>query len=169
MLNDQSKFQKVTKKVETVINEQKRKINDIISAVNTPDNTFFKKVIGHVAPGYLYGNCKIHKNLENPPLRPVISTIPTPAYEISKVINEIISRYMPNNFCVRSTNEFLEILKTQNPDNLMASLDVESLFTSVPVEETIDIILKYVYDNEELAAPTIPKHYMKALLILCTT
>jgi hypothetical protein len=53
----------------------------------------------------------------------------------------------------------------------MASLDVESLFTNVPVEETISIILKYVYHNDdpEKFPPMIPEHYMKSLLLLCTT
>jgi hypothetical protein len=53
----------------------------------------------------------------------------------------------------------------------MASLDVESLFTNVPVDQTIDIILKYVYHNAdpEKYAPAIPEHFMKALLLLCTT
>jgi hypothetical protein len=41
----------------------------------------------------------------------------------------------------------------------MASLDVESLFTNVPVNETIDLILKYVYHNEdpEKCPPIIPE------------
>ena len=51
----------------------------------------------------------------------------------------------------------------------MASLDVESLFSNVPVEETIDIIQRYVYENEELPPPSIPSHYLKSLLKLCTT
>lgn len=45
----------------------------------------------------------------------------------------------------------------------MVSLDVQSLFTNVPVNETIDIILKYVYDSD-LPPPNVPKHYMKSLL-----
>jgi hypothetical protein len=43
----------------------------------------------------MYGNPKIHKNDKDPPLRPIISTIPTPTYEISKVINNILTKYMP--------------------------------------------------------------------------
>jgi hypothetical protein len=53
----------------------------------------------------------------------------------------------------------------------MASLDVESLFTNVPVNETINIILDYVYRNTdpEKYPPAIPEKYMKSLLLLCTT
>ena len=148
ILRDSSEFEKITKKVDLVMTEAKKKLNDLILAVNQiTDSTIFKKITGHVSPGYLYGNCKIHKNEQNPLLRPVISTIPTPGYEVSKVLNSIITPYMPKSHCVNSTKEFLEILKTQTPDNLIASLDVESLFTNVPVQEIIDLIIQYVYMN----------------------
>ena len=35
--------------------------------------------------------------------------------------------------------------------------------------ETIEIILKYVYESENISPPKIPRNYMKAILILCTT
>ena len=157
-MSEETKFEKSKIKPEKLINNQKRKINDIIIEINKAAKCeVFKKITGHYGPGYIYGNCKIHKNKKNPPLRPVISTIPTPSYEISKSINEIISQYMPTSYNIRSTKEFIEILKTQSPNNIMASLDVESLFTNVPVNETIDITLDYCYCHPELAAPIIPK------------
>ena len=51
----------------------------------------------------------------------------------------------------------------------MASLDVESLYTNVPVLETIDIILNKVYQNENLPPPEIPRSCLKSLLSICTT
>ena len=41
-----------------------------------------------------------------------------------------------------------------------------SLFTNVPLEETIEIILKRIYINKEITTD-IPKQEMKELLILC--
>ena len=49
----------------------------------------------------------------------------------------------------------------------MVSFDVASLFTNVPLEETIEIILKRIYVNKEITAD-IPKQEMKELLINCT-
>ena len=49
----------------------------------------------------------------------------------------------------------------------MASFKGESLFTNVPLEETIEIILKRIYINKEITTD-IPKQEMKELLILCT-
>ena len=47
------------------------------------------------------------------------------------------------------------------------SFHVASLFTDVPLEETIETILKRIYVNKEITTD-IPKQEMKELLILCT-
>ena len=52
---------------------------------------------------------------------------------------------------------------------MLASLDVESLFTNVPVEQTIDIILNNVYHHSTLPPPDIPPSVLKELLLICTT
>ena len=49
----------------------------------------------------------------------------------------------------------------------MESSDVKCLFTIVPLNKTIDIILQKVYD-EKVNKTTIPKTIMKELLCLCT-
>ena len=49
----------------------------------------------------------------------------------------------------------------------MVSFDVASLFTNVPSEEAIEIILKRIYINKEITT-NIPKQEMKELLIFCT-
>ena len=43
-------------------------------------------LVGDFNPGYIYGNCKIHRDTNNPPLRPVISQIPSPTYEMTKFL-----------------------------------------------------------------------------------
>ena len=52
-------------------------------------------------------------------------------------LNSLIAPYMPKDSSVQLTDNFLDILRTCQPDGLLASLDVDSLFTNVPVEETI--------------------------------
>ena len=49
----------------------------------------------------------------------------------------------------------------------MVSFDVKSLFTNVPLETTIDIILRRIYTNHELTT-SLTKKEMKKLLLLCT-
>ena len=49
----------------------------------------------------------------------------------------------------------------------MISFDVKSLFTNVPINERIDIILTKVYDENKIDTK-IPKSILKELLFLCT-
>ena len=52
------------------------------------------------------------------------------------------------------------------PDYKMVSFDVVSLFTNVPLDETIDIIIKSIYDKKETNTD-IPEKEMSELLYLC--
>lgn len=70
---------------------------------------------------------------------------------------------------VESTNEFMAIINSINVAPIIASLDVESLFTNIPVMETIQIILKNVYENPNLSPPNVPRKIMFELLKICTT
>lgn len=76
---------------------------------------------------------------------------------------------MPRKHMIESTDEFINITSNLDKKGLLASLDVTSLFTHVPVHETIEIILNNVYNHEVLPPPRIPKTIMKTLLITCTT
>ena len=49
----------------------------------------------------------------------------------------------------------------------MASLDVDSLFTNIPLDETIDICLDNLYNDNE-NSPNIPKHDFRNLLNIAT-
>ena len=53
---------------------------------------------------------------DDPPLRPIISQIGTPTYEIVKLflVNNISTEYMPAKFSIKSTGEFIDIAKSVN-------------------------------------------------------
>ena len=51
----------------------------------------------------------------------------------------------------------------------MGSLDVESLFTNVPLHETINIILDYTYRHDTIPPPKIKENTLKEALTLCTS
>ena len=70
--------------------------------------------------------------------------------------------YTPSKYSVKSTDEFLDIIRAKYPNNgELASLDVENLLTNVPVEQTIDIILDCVYKHEHLSPPKLNKTILK--------
>ena len=167
ILSDQDKFVKSNKDPTPQL---KKKLRDLIEIIHAKNGAVrFPMPVGHYEPGYIYGNAKIHKNQEDPPLRPIISQIGTPTYEIAKKLNNIIAPYMPARHMINSTDEFINIARGVEEKGYLASLDVESLFTNVPVKDTIDIIIENVYKNPNMSPPDIPEVTMRTLLEVCTT
>ena len=165
ILQDQTKFQKISK---NPTDRLKKSANDLISASNKASKTYkFDKIIGEYQVGYFYGNVKTHK--PGNPLCPIISQIPLPTYKLAKTLNNIISPFIPVTYSLKSSAEFIDLIKTRTRQGALASLDVCSLFTNVPVERTINIITNYIYHNNVLPAPDIPEAVMRAMLRLCTT
>ena len=80
-------------------------------------------------PGILYGQPKVHKTVINniPQFRPILSAINTPVYNLLTV----------NHYTVKIYFTFAKEVINFDHNLFMASLDVESLFTNIPVDETI--------------------------------
>ena len=164
ILADTTKFKIINK---NPINDIKRRVNKLIEAQNALQESIkLPKIIGDFQPGYLYGNVKTHK--VGNPLRPIISQIPSPTYKLAKLLNNIITPYTPNQFSLKSSDEFLDLLHSHPNQGIIASLDVESLFTNVPILETINIIISRVYNHPDLPPPKIPQHILEELLVCCT-
>ena len=108
-------------------------------------------------PGKLYGLCKVHKN--GNPMRPVISMIGTAEYKLAKYLDEFIKPNINVSHSVDSTSAFMDKLKAfefKEGDKLV-SFDVCSLFTNVPLDETIGLISDCVYGNESKKVTSFPK------------
>ena len=166
ILSDTTKFKKITRNPTDTI---KKKINTIIKKIHATKSTIRLPVLtGEYSAGYAYGTVKTHKN--GNPLRPIISQIPTPSYLLAKKLNDILTPYIPNDYALASAQDFLEILKTtpQSQNNIIASLDVESLFTNVPVDRTIEFILDRVYRCNDTPSLDIPEDQLRELLKICT-
>ena len=166
ILKDKKKFKKIRK---DPTSDLKKKANRVIEAANAVIGSLkFEPIVGDYGPGYLYGTVKTHK--VNNPLRPVISQIPTPTYKLAKHLNSILSAYIPVENTLKSSEEFLQVIQSKQPAGILASLDVESLFTNVPITETIDIIIKYAYNHESLPPPSnLSPELLKRMLRICTT
>ena len=68
---------------------------------------------------------------------------------------------------LRVQKNYWNCLVTQ-PTGILATLDVESLFTNVPIDDTISIILNSVYRHPNIPPPNLPKETLKKLLEICT-
>ena len=164
ILADGTKFQKIRRNPTEDI---KREANKIIERINALSSSHkIPKITGDYEPGYVYGNVKTHK--AGNPLRPIISQIPTPTYRLAKNLNTLLTPYIPSKYRVQSSSDFLRIVRSSTPEGTIASLDVESLFTNVPVEETIGMICDRVYRDNSTPSLSIPEDALRDLLRLCT-
>ena len=121
-------------------------------------------------PGTLYGSAKVHKPLINglPPFRPILSAIGTPTYKLAKFLVPVLSDITQNEFTVKDSFTFVDEILTQNSDLYMASLDVDALFTNIPLDETIDICVKKVFKTPDTLVKGISKNDFRDLLNLAT-
>ena len=87
-------------------------------------------------------------------------------YKISKLLIKILESVSSKSspFCIKEYFSFVEVIRTNAliPSN-MCSFDIKSLFTNVPVGETINICLNDLYKSD-LSAPLIQKDVCLSLL-----
>ena len=90
-------------------------------------------------PGILYGQPKVHKTVINniPQFRPILSAINTPVYKLAKYLVPILSPLTVDDYTVKDSFTFAKEVINFDHNLFMASLDVESLFTNILVNETI--------------------------------
>ena len=102
------------------------------------------------SPGILYGLCKVHKVTQGdcPPFRPILSAIGTASYNLAKFLVPILAPITTNQFVSKDSFSFATEVRDQNPDLYMASYDVDSLFTNIPLDETIEICIKKLYGRK---------------------
>ena len=90
-------------------------------------------------PPQLYGLPKIHK--VEVPLRPIVTTIGSPTYNLSKWLGKILSPLAGKTKSnVKNSVHFIQMVRemTFKENDWMVSFDVVNLFTRVPVDETLD-------------------------------
>ena len=85
------------------------------------------------------GSPKVHKLVVNntPKFRPILSAINTPIYSLAKCLNRILSPLTSDEFTVKNSFNFAEKVVNYDHNLHMANLDVESLSTNIPLQETM--------------------------------
>ena len=102
-------------------------------------------------PGILYGLCKVHKETQEdncPPFRPILSAIGTSSYGLAKFLVPLLAPITTNSYVCKDSFSFAAEVRNQNSDLYMASFDVDSLFTNIPLDETIDICIKKLFGRK---------------------
>ena len=129
-------------------------------------------------PARLYGTAKTHKfnstedvTKSGLKFRPIIDQTGTYTYKTAQIIGEYLKPLSKNEYTIKDTQQFPDMIKQLPPlsqDEEYVSYDVESLFTNVPLHETIDYIIEEIYINKKLK-PLCNKLIFKRLLTKLTT
>ena len=117
----------------------------------------------------MYGNCKIHKQQVDgcPPFRPILSALQSPTYNLAKFLVPILNPLAKNDYTVKDSFQFTEEMCEQDPRLTVGNLDVDSLFTNTPLDETIDICINQLFENTD-TVEGFKKSELKQLLCLAT-
>ena len=102
-----------------------------------------------------------------PPFRPILSAIGTPTYKIAKFLVPVLNCLTVNEFTIKDSFAFAKEIVDQDSSLFMASLDVDSLFTNIPLDETINICIESIF-NESDFVEGLNKSEFKELLSLAT-
>ena len=83
-----------------------------------------------------------------PPLRTIVSSVNTFNHQLAKYLCNRLQPHLPSTYSISDTFSFVEELKTVNLSNkFMVSLDVVSLFTNIPLKESIDLAVSYIAEG----------------------
>ena len=115
-------------------------------------------------PGILYGLPKVHK--QGAPLRPILSACNTHHYNVAKFLVPLLHPITMSQYSLKDSFHFLKEISEVNTSNcVMASFDVTSLFTNIPLDETIDLCLNTL-ENDGHLFHRLGRDKFKALLTL---
>ena len=130
-------------------------------------------------PAQLFPTAKTHKfhnikdaNLKELKLRPIIDQTGTSYYHAGKAIANNLKPLAENDYVINDTQRFPSMLNDLPPlheeEEEEVSYDVESLFTSVPVKDTITFICSEIYEKKKLK-PICSRNIFRKLLLKLTT
>ena len=155
ILSDGTTFE-VTQQ-ETTIKQENQLNSKLLELKNegfiTPEEYNYARSRG-AQPARLYGLPKIHKKLDTDgiiPIRPIVSSSKTFNYRLAKLLANKLKHLPQDQYAVKDSFAFVDWLHKLeiNPQEYkMLSFDITALFTKVPTDRTIEIILERLYGHK---------------------
>ena len=124
-------------------------------------------------PARFFATAKTHKfksleeiNVDQLKLLPIVDQTGTYIYNASKVIAKYLIPLAKNEFSISGTFTFPDLVKNASNSNKYehVSYGIESLFTSIPVEETINYIVDIIYIRKK-TEPLWKSRYLKKICL----
>ena len=149
LINDKSKFKQMKEypieKRELCLQKYLRYLKNL--------GAFSEEVLNQIPlcgpnPSWKYGLPKLHK--DNMPLRPIVSGIGSYTHKLAKYLSNILKPLTINKYSVKDSFTFTQDILMLHFFPCICSFHVASLFTSIPVNETIEICLDLLYKDSEL-------------------
>ena len=124
--------------------------------------------------GRAHGSAKVHKEFERiPPLRPIVDTIGSTHYGVGKFITSLLNPLTQNEYHLKDSFDAAEKIRNI-PTHLydegyqLVSFDVKSLFTNVPLNRTVQVILDRVYKEKQIPTNLQKRNLKKLILDTCS-
>ena len=173
-ISDTTKFEQINIEEDKQLNfllKSEKKVIDLIKSLENEGKISEKEYEliypRGCRPRILYGSPKVHKPVINnyPKFCPILSTIGMPTYKLTKFLIPILSPLTSNEFSVHDSFPFADKVPSFCPDHFVASLDIESLFTNILLNEVIDICIDDVFCDTN-TIHNLDGNYMRELLTL---
>ena len=153
IVNDNSKFAKLDGDKTILREKQLQRFLLSLKKKGFFTETDYAKVypVGS-AVARIYGLPKTHKiktSADALKLRPIVSCIKSYNYDLSKFLANLLTPLIPKTYCAEDTFSFVKDIKEVSFSNkFMVSYDVMSLFTNIPLDETINIAVEILLKSK---------------------
>ena len=145
ILNYQSKFQKVYIDHDKILNHLihiENRVTDLLKNFRDKKKKISIEQYNDLSPsgsrpGIMYST-KVHKIATDdlPSFRPILSAIVTPTYKPAKFLVPMLEPLTTNEYPIKNSFTFAEELQSFDSKLVIASFDIESLFTKITLQET---------------------------------
>ena len=97
-------------------------------------------------------------------LRPIVSSLGTFNYNIDHFLCDLLSPLVPDDYSCKDAFSFVSQIKNANLSRkFLVSYDETSLFTNIPLQETVDIAINLIFNhnpNLNITKKELKKHFL---------